>query len=198
MKKIGKWIFYLFLASIAISVIGGLISPPEEGKSIENEEVNSSTSKNIDNQADNKPVEHWEYEEIKDEMRGESSYHAINRSTNAVELNFPYNGGTYLNIMLRQSPEHGSDVMFAVNKGQLFCTYNDCYISVKFDDGAVEKYTTNEAEAGASEVLFLANNKSKFVKKLKSAKTVMIEVQFFDHGKEQFKFDVSGLNWDKF
>lgn len=63
--------------------------------------------------------------------------------------------------------KYGKDILFSVNKGQLFCAYQDCYISIKFDDGSIQKLATNEAEAGNSEVLFLANDISGFVEKLK-------------------------------
>lgn len=140
----------------------------------------------------------WQYDESIDEMRGESSYFAINKSTNVVGLGFPYGQDIGLNIIIRDDAQYGKDLLFAVNKGQLFCTYQDCYVSVKFDDGPVQKLVANEAEAGSSEVLFLADDISSFVEKLKKSDNVMIEVNFFDHGKEQFKFDVSGLDWSRF
>lgn len=140
----------------------------------------------------------WQYDESVDEMRGESSYFAINKSTNAATLDFPYGEGVELSIIIRDDAQHGQDILFAVNKGQLFCSYQDCYVSVKFDDGAVQKFTTTEAEAGSSEVLFLAEDVASFVEKLKNSDMVMVEVNFFDHGNEQFKFNVSGLEWSRF
>lgn len=140
----------------------------------------------------------WQYNESVDEMRGESSYFAINKSTNTVTLDFPYGEGVELNIIIRDDAQHGQDVLFAVNKGQLFCSYQDCYVTVKFDDGAVQKIAATEAEAGSSEVLFLAEDVASFVEKLKNSNMVMVEVNFFDHGNEQFKFNVSGLEWTRF
>ena len=140
----------------------------------------------------------WEYDESEDEMRGETSYFASNESINTVELQFPYQGGTRLNILLRDNAKHGKDIMFIVNKGQIFCGYQDCHVNIKFDDGEVQRYETTEAEAGSSEVLFLTNNIGGFVKKLKSSKTVTVEVNFYNHGAEQFKFDVYGLEWSRF
>lgn len=140
----------------------------------------------------------WQYDNSEDEMRGETSYFASNESINTVELQFPYQGGTKLNILLRDNAKHGKDIMFIVNKGQIFCGYQDCHVNIKFDDGEVQRYETSEAEAGSSEVLFLTNNISGFVKKLKSSKTIMVEVNFYNHGAEQFKFDVSGLEWSRF
>lgn len=140
----------------------------------------------------------WEYDESEDEMRGATSYFASNESINTVELQFPYQGGTRLNILLRDNAKHGKDIMFIVNKGQIFCGYQDCHVNIKFDDGEVQRYETTEAEAGSSEVLFLTNNIGGFVKKLKNSKTVTVEVNFYNHGAEQFKFDVYGLEWSHF
>lgn len=140
----------------------------------------------------------WEYNESEDEMRGATSYFASNESINTVELQFPYQGGTRLNILLRDNAKHGKDIMFIVNKGQIFCGYQDCHVNIKFDDGEVQRYETTEAEAGSSEVLFLTNNIGGFVKKLKNSKTVTVEVNFYNHGAEQFKFDVYGLEWSHF
>ena len=140
----------------------------------------------------------WEYDESEDEMRGATSYFASNESINTVELQFPYQGGTRLNILLRDDAKHGKDIMFIVNKGQIFCGYQDCHVNIKFDDGEVQRYETTEAEAGSSEVLFLTNNIGGFVKKLKNSKTVTVEVNFYNHGAEQFKFDVYGLEWSRF
>lgn len=144
------------------------------------------------------PTSKWQYNESIDEMRGKSSYFAINKSTNTATLDFPYGQGVELGIVIREDAEHGKDILFAVNKGQLFCTYQDCYVSVKFDDGPVERIATTEAAAGSSEVLFLEGDISGFVNKLKGSDQVMIEVNFFDHGNEQFKFDVAGLEWSRF
>ena len=200
MGKVVKWILIIFIGiPLLWAVVRGCSSATENVNNAETDNANV-VSESGDSVSEAVPdlKKNWIYDETKDEMSGDSTYLATNTSTNMVELEFPYSGGTNLNIVLRKDAEHGNDVIFAVNKGQLFCTYNDCYISAKFDDGPVEKFTTAEAEAGSSEVLFLANNQSGFVKKLKSAQSVMIEVQFFNHGKEQFKFDVSDLNWDKF
>ena len=191
-----KTVFYVLLGCLAVfQILKGCNENP------------STTPYNVQTQAETStvsqpvevvPIPNWVYSSDVDKMRDETSYYAVNTSKNNVELDFPYQGGTHLKIMLRKDVEHGNDVIFVTNKGQLYCNYRDCYVSVKFDDGPVEKLEAAEAEAGSNEVLFLANNPASFAKKLKSANTVMVEVQFFDHGKEQFEFDVSGLEWSYF
>lgn len=198
-----KIIFYVVVGCLALfQILKGCNSDTQTYKNAEYERYISDTGTENKEPGLTQPVEvvrpNWEYDSKTDEMRGESSYFAATTSQNLVELDFPYQGGTDLKIMLRKDAEHGNDVIFLVNKGQLYCNYRDCYVSIKFDDGAVEKIETVEAAAGSSELLFLANNPSGFVNRLKSADTVMVEVQFYNHGKEQFKFDVSGLEWSHF
>ena len=203
------WIAAVFIGIMVLSaVMAGMSGDNVDSEAATNKELPSdiqsapSSSVNSTNQEVlvEAPVttSSWQYDESIDEMRGESSYFAINKSTNVVDLGFPYGQDIELNIIIRDDAQYGKDVLFAVNKGQLFCTYQDCYVSAKFDDGPVQKLVANEAEAGSSEVLFLANDISSFVEKLKKSDSVMIEVNFYDHGKEQFKFNVSGLEWSRF
>lgn len=203
------WIAAIFIGLMVLSaVMSGFSDDTSNSNAAVNEEspdaiqVIPTSSENNSNEDVASEAEattsKWQYDESVDEMRGQSSYFAINKSNNVVDLGFPYGQDVDLNIIIRDDAEYGKDVLFAVNKGQLFCSYQDCYVSVKFDDGPVQKLVANEAEAGSSEVLFLANDISSFVNKLKKSDSVMIEVNFFDHGKEQFKFDVSGLDWSGF
>lgn len=202
------WIAAVFIGLMVLSaVISGFSDEDSNSDPAVNEEssdaiqaVPTSLENNNEEVVSEAPVttSSWQYDESIDEMRGQSSYFAINKSTNVIDLGFPYGQDIDLNIIIRDDAQYGKDVLFAVNKGQLFCSYQDCYVSVKFDDGPVQELAANEAEAGSSEVLFLANDISSFVNKLKKSDSVMIEVNFFDHGKEQFKFDVSGLDWSRF
>lgn len=142
----------------------------------------------------------WRYKETKDEMRNKTSYFASKTSNNTIELSFPYQGGSSITLMLRKHSEYGDDVMFTLSKGQFSCRIDGCSISVKFDDGNIEKYAVSEAESGSNDVLFLSGRKSmkKFMDKLKSAKKMVIEVPIYDYGRAQFTFDTQGLEWKHF
>lgn len=142
----------------------------------------------------------WRYKETKDEMRNKTSYFASKTSNNTIELSFPYQGGSSITLMLRKHSEYGDDVMFTLSKGQFSCRIDGCNISVKFDDGNIEKYEVSEAESGSNDVLFLSGRKSmkKFMDKLKSAKKMVIEFPIYDYGRAQFTFDTQGLEWKHF
>lgn len=142
----------------------------------------------------------WRYTETKDEMRNKTSYFASKTSNNTIELSFPYQGGSSILLMLRNHSEYGNDVMFNLSKGQFSCRIDGCNISVKFDDGNIEKYAVSEAESGPNDVLFLSGKKNmkKFMDKLKSAKKMVIEFPIYDYGRAQFTFDTQGLEWKHF
>lgn len=142
----------------------------------------------------------WTYHENKDEMRNTVNYYATKLSENEVNFNFPYHGGSKAKITLRKHSEYGNDIIISISKGQFSCRYDSCSISAKFDDNKVEKYTVGESSSGSSDVLFISGQKNlkKFVSNLKKSKKVILELNFFDHGKEQFTFDIEGLDWKHF
>ena len=217
MKDFAESMFRLGLVIIAVFVLFRSCSPSdidvlEDASSSLNSSETTETKEDSSNEneqqrplilkpesEDTQNLTKWIYEENFDEMRGEKSYFASSISLNSVRLDFPYNSqDTHLSIILRSHANLGNDVVFATNQGQLYCEYRNCYVSVKFDDGPVQKYSTLEASGGSSEVLFLENDLSGFVNKLKSSERVMVEVQYYDRGAEQFKFDVAGLDWSHF
>lgn len=148
-------------------------------------------------ESENVKPKNWQYETSKDEMRGVESRFATTVSTNTVDFDFPYNGGSKLILALRK---RGSevDVMVSITKGQILCGIQNCEAAFKFDDGAVQSITMSEPDSHASDLLFVAYDKteSKIISQLKNSKKLVIEVPFYQQGKKQFTFDVSGLEWN--
>jgi len=137
----------------------------------------------------------WQYDESVDEMRGTTTYTAISMSENNAYLESPYSGGTNLGIIIRHSDELGNEVLVVTNNGQLWCEYVNCIMTVKFDDNSVDQYSISRAAGGSSEAMFLDGSEDEFINKLKESKRTMIEIGFFNNGNQQFKFDVSDLEW---
>lgn len=137
----------------------------------------------------------WNYDESIDEMRGTTTYTAISKSENNVYLESPYSGGTNLAIIIRHSDELGNEVLVVTNNGQLWCEYSNCIMTVKFDDNSVDQYSISRAAGGSSEAMFLDSSEEEFINQLKKSKRTMIEIGFFNNGNQQFKFDVSDLEW---
>ena len=139
----------------------------------------------------------WIYNTTKDEMRDQEAKFATTVSTNSVDFDFPYNGGSKLILTLRKSGNK-TDVMATVSKGQILCGIRGCETAFKFDTGAVQTITMTEPDNHASDVLFVMHDKTedKIINQLKTSKKLVIEVPFYQEGKKQFTFDVSSLKWD--
>ncbi len=141
------------------------------------------------------PASKWSYSEQKDEMRGAVTKFAHLDSENTIKLDFPYGKQTGL-IQIQQSGKNGLDVLVGVKSGQIMCnTYQATHVSVKFDDGPIQKIRCTDASDGTSNLVFVSNPKS-FILKLKSSKKLIVEAEFFQNGNQQLVFDTSGLKWE--
>ncbi len=138
----------------------------------------------------------WTYEESKDKMTNESSFFASSTSTNTIEFQFPYNGGSNFSLTVRNKGKE-NEIIIQVSKGQFMPSISgDETLRVKFDDEKPEVYTYNGAADGSADYIFL-NESEQFLKKLKTAKKVMIEAPFYEAGRQFMEFDVAGLTWSK-
>lgn len=147
--------------------------------------------------SENVKPKNWQYETSKDEMRGIESKFATTVSTNTVDFDFPYNGGSKLILALRK---RGSDVdvMVSITKGQILCGVQNCEAAFKFDNGEVQSVTMSGPDNHSSDMLFVSYDKTEtnIINQLKDSKKLVIEVPFYREGKKQFTFDVSGLEWN--
>ena len=165
-----------------------------------NVNVNDSTaidSTNVDDSLDSEAKNGWSYENEVDEMDGSTTKRAIIESSNEVEFDFPYQGGSTLGICVRKTKKYGNEVLISISNGQFLCNdYNGTnYVTVRFDNNAPVKFLTTEPADYSSDVLFLENSK-KFIKLAKNAKTVKIEAPFFDNGSYVFTFNTNKpLEW---
>lgn len=148
-------------------------------------------------ESENVRPKNWQYETSKDEMRGIESRFATTVSANTVDFDFPYNGGSKLILALRK---RGSDVdvMVSITKGQILCGVQNCEAAFKFDNSEVQSVTMSEPDNHSSDLLFIAYDKteSKIISQLKNSKKLVIEIPFYQEGRKQFTFDVSGLEWN--
>ena len=160
-----------------------------------NVNVNDSTaidSTNVDDSLDSEAKNGWSYENEVDEMDGSTTKRAIIESSNEVEFDFPYQGGSTLGICVRKTKKYGNEVLISISNGQFLCNdYNGTnYVTVRFDNNAPVKFLTTEPADYSSDVLFLENSK-KFIKLAKNAKTIKIEAPFFNEGSYVFTFNAN-------
>lgn len=192
-KKITIISIVIFLISSYLSPYNSNIENSEKSLNIQKDESTLNENKLILNEIPD--IANWNYNQTKDEMRSQTTFFAETTSLNIIDLNFPYQGGSYLELVIRKVENSSNEVMFIINKGQLWCEYNNCKITVKFDDNPVKDFYVSKATAGSSEVMFLSSNEEEFISKLKKSKNAVIEIGIYDSGNQQFKFNTSDLNW---
>ncbi|MEM5389603.1 hypothetical protein VSR68_39565 [Paraburkholderia phymatum] len=138
----------------------------------------------------------WTYSEDDDEMRGTTTRFAVNTSLNAINLEFPYQGGSSVRIYLRKKGKGRQEAFFVLDKGQVTCGFEGCYIAVKFDNGPVTRISASESTGGKNDAIFI-DNAVQFQQKLLHASKLIVEIPIYEAGRQQFKFDVSQLKWPK-
>lgn len=196
------WIAAIFIGVMVLSaVMAGMSDNPDQDAVSNNNvsEIDNNIVETNDTQsnevAEAPIVPNWVYSESVDEMRGTTTYTAITTSRNNVHLDSPYDGGTDLSIVIRNTAELGNELLLVTNNGQLWCEYSNCFMTVKFDEGSIEEYAISRATGGSSDVMFLSDSENDFISKLKASKQTMIEVGFFNNGNKQFTLDTEDLVW---
>jgi hypothetical protein len=141
------------------------------------------------------PESKWTYTSQKDEMRGETTREAILQAEGSLSLDFPY-GEQRPEIRIRQSPKFGFDILFGVPSGQIMChSFGSTHLSIKFDDGPVERFGCTDSSDGSSNYVFLTSPKP-FLAKLRKSSRVIVEAEFFQNGLQQSTFDSGNLVWE--
>lgn len=135
----------------------------------------------------------WEYGGKTDAMTNSATLWACATSTNQVKLDFPYK--SQATELCARHGAKGSDVYVRLPEGGQFnCSIVDgCRIRVKFDDGAIQNVTAVTASDGSNDVVFL-RGEAKLVAALKTAKSVIIEAEFFQAGTQQMTFKTEGFD----
>jgi len=188
MKKLFKWVGIIIGVFIIISIATSIFA-------IATGDV-SGDSEPIITESENVIKENWTYSESVDPMTEQNRYFATCKSTNEIEFEFPYNGGSYFHFTVRNMGK-GNEVILKVSKGQFMTSIGGSQsIKVKFDKENPIDFTFNSASDGSSDVIFL-NNADLFVKKLKLHEKALVAATFYDAGTKHISFDINGLNWDK-
>jgi hypothetical protein len=137
----------------------------------------------------------WVYSEFQDDMGRGTTRMAKLVSSNTVHFGFPYKGETHATLKLRRSPKSGQAIMLTVERGQFLSTYTKDFVTVRFDDGELQKFAIGEPEDSTSDLRFIHDDNGTFINQLRGAKSLKIEATFYQEGTEAFEFDVHGLDW---
>lgn len=179
----------LFTTSCGVSEEGSLIK--------ELSEINVDSISNTEVKKEEKQVQtpnNWKYDVVEDKMTGEKTNFASLKSSNELNFDFPYDGGSIFDLTLRKSKE-GVDAMIIVDKGQFLTGISSKKGRVKFDDKEPVYYSYVGASDASADVIFIKNSQ-KFINEIKASKKMMFEAEFYQSGNQIIEFDVEGLVWE--
>lgn len=136
----------------------------------------------------------WEYRTNDDPMTGKKVRAAFVSSTNTHEFSFPYAGPQHARLTARKHPQHGSDIILSIERGQLQCTsYSGCNVMVRFGDGQPKRYKAYGPADNSSETLFIEGY-ADFLRRMQAVDTVRVQASVFQQGSPTWEFDVSGFD----
>jgi len=192
--KAAKGCLVVFLGFIGLSVILQLAfrGGSKPGPTASPTEANSSASVGSN---ETEAASAWSYSESKDDMRGTTSKFAELESTNSVDFDFPYSGGSKLTIRLQKRGSRAAETALVISKGQFLChSFSNQKITAKFDTGPIRTFSCTDASDGSSNVAFVLPAGA-FISALRRSQKVVVEAEFFQEGRRQFDFDTAKLKW---
>ncbi len=140
------------------------------------------------------PASQWNYTSDDDAMGRPQSF-AIATSSNELDFAFPYGGLQHGTLTIRKTTQWGTDVILSIEQGQFICDPTDgCTVDVRFDHGAIHRYSASPPSDYSTTELFLSNTSS-LIAHLRHAKTARFQSTFYDEGEQTLEFDVEGLKW---
>ena len=138
----------------------------------------------------------WGYGEHDDAMGRGRVYFTSVESTNTISLDFPYEGQQHCILSIREDPAYGKDVYLRIEKGQLLSSEYHEKVVVRFDSDKPLAFNSVSPADLSTETLFLRGNAfPTFLSRLKTAKTLRIEVPVYQAGSQVCIFDVEGFTW---
>jgi hypothetical protein len=138
----------------------------------------------------------WEYYEEPDQMGRGVKKGAHVDSLSTLSFQFPYEAPQLMRLVLQKSPKNGNVAYFKIERGQfVFAGYDEAAITVRFDNGKPQSFSIVESSDGSRNIAII-NNYTRFVRQLRKAKGMDVEVQFYLQGSHVVSFDVHGLSGD--
>ena len=184
--------FFAALALAAATFSCGHKLTPEEEAAIQLKAEQEAENNKAEESEDDSFA--WSYEEGVNEMTSKTYYMANILSPDVVNMDVPYEGGSYLSILVNQSGDTPDAAVF-ISKGQLFTEYGKEYIMVRFDNEEAVFFKVSKSPDGNAKMLII-DDAAGFVSKLKTAEKVAVQCQFYNNGTHVFKFATEGFTWN--
>lgn len=182
---------------VGLMILGAIVGDPPSDEVANEDGIDTLAGAEAFSETENEPSEpenEWTQFEQNDELRGTSNRFAEVTSTNSVDFEFPYSGGSRLTVTVRKTAQYGEDVIFQIDDGQFICGIYDCAGMISID-GNAEQLSLKPPADHDSKTLF-AKYPAAIIRKLKNSEDVIVELPFYQEGNRQFKFETAGLEWE--
>lgn len=157
-------------------------------------QVKTSPSASSQSGIGDEPISAWSYSRYPDKVRGGFTDKACKRSKEKVYLEWPYEP-VYAVICLRVNSNKSKDVYVELmGNGQIMCnSYDGCRLPVRLGDlGKPKFYSGVGPSDGSSNIVFLTPS-GKLFDNLKNGTKAIVEIEFYQAGRQQIEFDTTGL-----
>lgn len=198
MKNFLKWAGIVFVGLILISVVRGLVSGSKDKTTVTTTSTTDSTKAGATSTTTTATTPSaWKYSEEEDKMTSKKNFYAQVDAKDELDFKFPYNGGSVATLSIIKRSTGATDMALSVTKGQIMAAHGlgNGKINIRFDDGAAQTIGVTGAADGSSNIVFF-QNAAKLLVKLKTAKKVFIQAEFFDNGSAVMEFNTAGLEWN--
>ena len=193
MKKFFKIIGIILAVFFGIGIIGAIFSDNDTVESSAGE--STEVKKDISKKAEDEPQSEWQYSEDSNEMDDTKTLYAVLESENEVDFEFPYDGGSTFEFMVRKT-NGKHEFLLTVSSGQFMTSImNSEILRIRFDDNEVFDWNFSGAADGSADVIFPKYSK-KLLTLLKGSKNMMIEAPFYSAGRKVIKFKTENLQTD--
>lgn len=149
------------------------------------------------NPASKKPttiiVTKWLYEKTIDKA-GRTVYKASINSPNLLQFGFPYAGGSTATLTIRKR-DSDTHVYLHVSKGQFNRSFQGGNANIRFDGNPARSYAFSAAENGSANIIFF-DSEQKLIDKMKAARKMIVDIEFYAQGKRQIEFEIADLTWN--
>jgi len=193
-----KTLFIFLGVIIVLALIGNLYNEP--AKTVTKTDIEKVKNDSIENAkaleaaANNKYQ--WRYSEETDPMTSKMKYYAQIFSTTWLSLKFPYNGGSEVDLFIRNVDDK-NELILRVSKGQFLSSYgSSSNIRIRFDNDQPITVGYNSASDGSTDVIFI-DSPDQLIKRIKKAHSFIIEVAFFQEGNKQLTFAYHDFKWER-
>lgn len=184
------WPFLIIMTILYLTSLPGRVGH----EATDTQESSQNTSEINSNQLSQPAIEAWSYNESNDSISNGVIKTAEIISSDKIELNFPYTGGTKGIITIRKHPRWGTDVMISISNGQMLCGYRNCEVTVSFDNAKSKIFSAIEPADHSNKMVFIKDAKG-FIKQLKGSKKTLVEIAFYQNGSYAFEFNTAGLKF---